>query len=67
MKKNKLLIAATVFVAVAIAAIITVMFATGKFNSLKNNFGDETTAAEPSTTEQQELPAQGRPKTSAPD
>ena len=48
MKKNKLLIAATVFVAVAIAAIITVMFATGKFNSLKNNFGDETTAAEPS-------------------
>ncbi|MBQ2847361.1 MAG: N-acetylmuramoyl-L-alanine amidase [Clostridia bacterium] len=68
MKKNKILIAAIVGIAVVIAGIITAMFATGKFDSLKSIYNSEsTTAAVSESTTQQEVIPSGRPKSKTPD
>ena len=67
MKKNKILIISIIAVAVLIVGIITAMFLTGRFDSLKESFADETTAADITETTDETLPVQGRPKTSAPD
>ncbi|MGN0572390.1 MAG: hypothetical protein ACI4IX_00480, partial [Acutalibacteraceae bacterium] len=67
MKKNKILIISIIAVAVLIVGIITAMFLTGRFDSLKESFADETTASDITETTDETLPAQGRPKTSAPD
>ena len=67
MKKNKILIISIIAVAVLIVGIITAMFLTGRFDSLKESFADETTAADITETTDETLPVQGRAKTSAPD
>ncbi len=67
MKKNKVLIAAIIGIAVVFTGIIAAMFATGKFDSLKKNYNNETTtAAVTETTEEQTLAASGRPKSQRP-
>ncbi len=68
MKKNKILIAAIIGIAVVIVGIIATMFATGKFDSLKSNYESETTTtAAVETTQKQTLPASGRPKSQKPE
>ena len=67
MKKNKILIISIIAVAVLIVGIISAMFLTGRFDSLKESFADETTAADITETTDETLPVQGRPKASAPD
>lgn len=69
MKKNKILITAIIAIAVVFIGIIAAMFATGKFDSLKSSYDDETTvAATTETTQEQTAPAvSGRPKSQRPD
>ncbi len=68
MKKNKILITAIIAIAVVFIGIIAAMFATGKFSSLKNNFGDNdevtATVTEASTLPQSQV---SRPKSQRPD
>ncbi len=66
MKKNKILIAAIIGIAVVIIGIIAAMFATGKFSSLKENFSSETTAAPIEQTAPTDAPVSGRPKSALP-
>lgn len=68
MKKNKILIASIIGVAVAFIGIIVAMFATGKFDSLKKDSGNETTtAAVTETTTENPLTVSGRPKSQRPE
>ena len=68
MKKNKILIAAIIGIAVVIVGIIAAMFATGKFDSLRSNYENETTTASAvETTQEQTLPVSGRPKSQRPE
>ncbi len=65
MKKNKILLAFAIGIAVVIAGIITAMAITGKFGELKQNFVSETTTAtETTNTEPQ---AVTRPKSQRPE
>ncbi len=66
MKKNKILIAAITGIAVIFIGIVAAMFATGKFSSLKENFGSETTAAHVEQTMPTAAPVSGRPKSAVP-
>lgn len=66
MKKNKALIAAIIAIAVVFIGIIAAMFATGKFNSLKDSFENESTTAAITETTQPDMIASGRPKTAQP-
>ena len=65
MKKNKILIGAIIGIVVVIFAIIAAMFATGKFNELKESFEPQTTAPYIETTTQA-VPVSGRPKSAQP-
>lgn len=68
MKKNSILIASIIGVAVAFIGIIVAMFATGKFDSLKKDSGAETTAAViAETTTEAPLAVSGRPKSQRPE
>lgn len=67
MKKNKILIAAIIGIAVVIVGIIAAMFATGKFDSLKSNYESETTTSAVETTQEQTLAVSGRPKSQRPE
>ncbi len=68
MKKNRILIAAIIGIAVVIVGIIAAMFATGKFDSLKSNYENETTTASVTeTTQEQTLAVSGRPKSQRPE
>lgn len=68
MKKNKILIASIIGIAVAITGIIVAMFATGKFDSLKKSDKTETTTAViTETTTEAPLAAVGRPKSRRPE
>ncbi len=68
MKKNKVLTEAIIGIAVVIIGIIAAMFATGKFNSLKSAFENETTSVMPAeTTQSAFLQNPGRPKSVCPD
>lgn len=67
MKKNKILTGAIIGIAVVIIGIIVAMFATGKFNSLKENYDSETTTVTAETTEESTLAVTGRPKSPRPD
>ncbi|MBQ8015280.1 MAG: hypothetical protein IJ264_03730, partial [Clostridia bacterium] len=66
MKKNKILISAIIGIVVVMAGIVTAMFATGRFDALKENFGDETTAAPIEQTTPTVAPVSGRPKSAQP-
>ncbi len=68
MKKNRILIAAITGIAVVIIGIITAMFATGKFDSLKSNYENEnTTTSAAETTQEQTVAVMGRPKSQRPE
>ncbi len=68
MKKNKILIAAIIGIAVVIVGIIAAMFATGKFDSLKSNYEIEiTTPSVTEATQEQTLAVSGRPKSQRPE
>ena len=68
MKKNNILIASMIGVAVAFIGIIVAMFATGKFDSLKKNTADETTAsAVTEITTEAPVAVSGRPKSQQPE
>lgn len=69
MKKNTILITAIVAIAVIFIGIIAAMFATGKFDSLKSSYGDETTAATTTETTQEQTASavSGRPKSKRPE
>ena len=68
MKKNKVLTGVVIGIAVIIIGIIAAMFATGKFNSLKSAFENETTSVIPAeTTQPAFLQNPGRPKSVCPD
>ncbi|MBR4858064.1 MAG: N-acetylmuramoyl-L-alanine amidase [Clostridia bacterium] len=67
MKKTKILTAATIGISVIIIGIIVAMFVTGKFDSLKKNFADETTTAIQTETTTQPTLDSGRPKTAVPE
>lgn len=68
MKKNKILIAAIIGVAVAFIGIIVAMFATGRFDSLKkDNNGETTASAVTETTTEAPLAVSGRPKSQRPE
>lgn len=66
MKKNKILIAFIVGIAVVIIGIIAAMFATGKFSSLLKNFENETTTQTQVQTTEPATSA-SRPKTEKPE
>ena len=66
MKKNKILIAAIIGIAVVFVGIIAAMFATGKFNALKESFDSEHTTAFSAETTQPAAAVSGRPKTAQP-
>lgn len=67
MKKNKILIASIIGVAVAFIGIIVAMFATGKFDSLKKDSIETTTAAVTETTTEAPVAVSGRPKSQRPE
>ena len=67
MKKTKILTTVTIGIAVMIIGIIVAMFVTGKFDSLKKNFTDETTTAIQTETTTQPTTDSGRPKTAVPE
>lgn len=69
MKKNKILITAIIAIAVVFIGIIAAMFATGKFDSLRSSYDDETTTGvtAETTQEQTALAVSGRPKSQRPD
>ena len=67
MKKTKILTTVTIGIAVIIIGIIVAMFVTGKFDSLKKNFTDETTTAIQTETTTQPTTDSGRPKTAVPE
>lgn len=67
MKKNKALTGALIGIAVVIIGIIAAMFATGKFNSLKEAFSSETTTEYIQQTAPITVPALGRPKSAKPE
>ena len=68
MKNNKILITSIIGIAVVIVGIVTAMFATGKFDSLKSNYESETTTvSEAETTQEQTLPNPSRPKSQRPE
>ncbi len=66
MKRNKILIAAIIGIAVVIIGILAAMFATGKFSSLKENFGSETTSASIQQTVPTSAAVTGRAKSAQP-
>ncbi len=66
MKKQKILIAALIAIAVVFFGIIAAMLATGKFNSLKKPSGEEVSSSVTETETQQSAPANGRPKSQTP-
>lgn len=66
MKKNKILIAAIIGIAVIFIGIIAAMFATGKFNSLKDSFESESTTAAITEATQPNAAVSGRPKSTQP-
>ena len=66
--KNKILVTSMIGIAVAIVSIIAVMFATGKFDSLKKDVTAETaTSAVTETTSEAPVTATGRPKSQRPE
>ena len=68
MKKNKILTAAIIGIAVVIVGIIAAMFVTGKFDSLKSNYETETTAVSVTeTTQEQTVAVNSRPKSQRPE
>ncbi len=67
MKKTKILTAVTIGIAVIIIGIIVAMFVTGKFDSLKKNFTDETTTTVQTETTTQPIIDSGRSKTAVPE
>lgn len=68
MKKNKILIASIIAVAVLFAGILTAMFATGRFDSLKSAYENEPTVfADIEVTEPTTVLNVGRPKSVIPE
>ena len=68
MKKTKILTGAVIGIAVIIIGIIAAMFATGKFNSLKEAFSNETAVEyTEETTMPVTMPTMGRPKSNQPE
>lgn len=69
MNKNKFLTASLIAIAVVIVGIVIAMFATGKFDSLKEGYkSSETLSTEVTeTTVEQTLAVSGRPKSQRPD
>ena len=67
MKKTKILTAVIIGIAVIIIGILAAMFATGKFNSLKDAFSDEPVSTTQAETTTEATVVTGRPKTPAPE
>ncbi len=70
MKKNKILIAAIIGVAVVFIGIVSAMFVTGRFDSLKEGFDSPATTTDVAVSETTEAPTQavaGRPKSQRPE